>query len=35
VTDNGANFIKAFKHFSLDEAEELSSGYWAVWGDWI
>ena len=25
VTDSGANFIKAFKHFSLDEAEGLAT----------
>jgi len=25
VTDSGANFIKAFKHFSLDEAEEMAT----------
>jgi len=25
VTDSGANVIKAFKHFSLDETEELAT----------
>jgi len=25
VTDSGANFIKAFKHFSLDEAKGLAT----------
>ena len=25
VTDSGADFVKAFKHFSLDKAEELAT----------
>jgi len=26
VTDSGSNFVKAFKHFSLDEVEDFSEG---------